>query len=86
MLKLKPTNIFDFYAPTGNSMKIADFGTPEKEIVKLSNTDSCLNGQEIPEENKNHSIWLYVLGGAVVVAGVFFYLNYKNRQEEDKLK
>ena len=86
MIKLKPTNIFDYYAPTGNSMKIADFGIAKKtapiETIAASNTQ----GPELPKNGKKDNTWLYILAGAVIIIGGICYIKYKKQKDEEKLK
>ena len=87
MLRLKPTNIFDFYAPTGGLSKIADFSMRQKKVItNLTSTPANRNyiGTYIPpnrlsspstpsnSNSNNHGI--HVLAGIVIVVVVLHYL------------
>ena len=85
-MKLKPSNIFDFYAPTGNSMKIADFGIAKKTVPTATITASNHQGPELPEGGKKDNTWLYILAGAVIIIGGICYINYKKRKDEEEMQ
>lgn len=83
MIKLKPSNIFDYYAPTGNSMKIANFGITKKTIPTTKVDASNNLGSELPNGGKKDNTWIYILAGAVIIIGGICYINYKKRQDEE---
>ena len=80
MIKIKPSNIFDFYAPTGNSTKIADYGFAKKEFVKPTITTASNPLLEIPIETKKDNTVLYVLFGVTAAIGIVLYLDYRERE------
>ncbi len=82
MTKLKPSNIFDYFAPTGNSTKIADFGISKKAIPAETIPTSNLVVPELPDGNKKDNTLLYILGGIVVVCGIAYLVNYANKKDE----
>ncbi len=86
MIKLKPTNIFDFYAPTGNSMKIADLGIAKKTVPTATIAASNHQGPELPEGDKKDNTWLYIIAGAVIIVGGICYINYKKRKDEEEMQ
>jgi LPXTG-motif cell wall-anchored protein len=85
MTKLKPSNIFDYFAPTGNSTKIADFGISKKAIPVESIPTSNLVVPELPDGSKKNNTWLYILAGAALVIGGIYFINYKKRKDEEKI-
>ena len=86
MTKLKPSNIFDYYAPTGKSMKIADFGISKKAIPAETIPTSNLVDPELPEGSKKNNNWLYVIAGAIFVIGGIYFINYQMRKVDDEIK
>ena len=94
MIRTKPSNIFDFYAPTGGAPKIADF------ISKASNSaatnpagqpiiasapttsGSASSSTNIPGNSGGDNTWKWVVGGIVV--GTIVYLIYDHYQEKKK--
>ncbi len=86
MIKLKPSNIFDFYAPTGNSSKIADHGFVRKEFHKPQITVPNHAIQEIPGKEKKDNTVLYILIGITVTIGLVLYLDYRDREIIKKIK
>jgi hypothetical protein len=82
MTKLKPSNIFDYFAPTGNSTKIADFGISKKAIPVETIPTSNLVVPELPYGNKKDNTLLYIFGGIVVVCGIAYLVNYANKKDE----
>ena len=86
MIKLKPTNIFQYYAPVGNSMKIADFGITKKTIPEVTIVASNTQGPELPNDGKKNNPWLYVLAGVAIVIGGICLINYINKKDEEEIK
>lgn len=86
MTKLKPSNIFDYYAPTGNSMKIADFGISKKAIPAETIPTSNLVYPELPDGSKKNYTLLYVLAGAILVIGGIYFINYQKRKVDDEIR
>ena len=82
MTKLKPSNIFDYYAPTGNSTKIADFGISKKAIPAETIPTSNLVIPELPDGNKKDNTLLYIFGGIVAVLGIAYVVNYVYTKKE----
>ena len=92
MIQIKPSNIFDFYAPTGGAAKIADF------ISKASNSaatnpagqpiiasapttsGSASSSTNIPGNSGGDNTWKWVVG--LVIAGTIGYLIYDYYQEK----
>lgn len=85
-MKLKPTNVFQFYAPTGNSMKIADFGITKKTIPTTALVDSNPQSPELPNGSKKDNTWIYILAGAVIIIGGICYINYKKKKDEEEMQ
>lgn len=86
MKKIKPSNIFDFYSPPGNSMKIADFGISNSVIEAPITAIASPIGQELPKVNKSDNTWLYILAGAVIIIGGICYIKYKNKKEKEDIQ
>lgn len=86
MQKIKPSNIFDFYSPPGNSMKIANFGIAKKTLPTETIVSSNPQGPELPEGGKKDNTWLYILAGAVIIVGGICYINYKKRKDEEEMQ
>ena len=86
MITLKPTNIFDYYAPTGNSMKIADFGIAKKTVPTATIAASNPQGPELPNSSKKDNTWIYILAGAVIIIGGICYINYRKQKDEEERK
>jgi hypothetical protein len=86
MLKIKPSNIFDFYSPPGNSMKIADFGISKKIIPTAAAVASNPQGPELPISGKKDNTWIYILAGAVIIIGGICYINYKKQKDEEEMQ
>ena len=86
MENLKPTNISSFYAHTGNSTKIADFGSAKKIVTSECLSPSTPPIPELPNRNKKDNTWLYILGGIVVVCCIAYLVNSANKKDEEKDK
>lgn len=86
MIKLKPTNIFDYYAPTGNSMRIADFEIAKRTIPTTAVVPSNTQGPELTHSSKKDNTWLYILAGAVIIVGGICYINYKKQKDEEQIQ
>ena len=83
MEKLKPTNISSFYAPTGNSMKIADFEISKKTVRTANITVPNPIASEFNKSKKNDNTWLYILTAAAIIIGGLCYMNYNNRKDDE---
>lgn len=86
MIKIKPSNIFDFYAPTGSSTKIADYGSAKKEISQPTITAASNPLLEIPIETKKDNTVFYILLGVTAAIGILLYLDYREREMIKKMK
>ena len=94
MTQLKPSNMFDFFAPSGGGAKIADFITKSSNSagtnpagqpiitsapVGAANINSTAN---IPDSSTGSNTWKWVLG--LALAGTIGYLAYVHYQEKKK--
>ena len=86
MIKIKPSNIFDFYAPTGSSTKIADYGFAKKEIISSPITAASNPLPEMPNGTKKDNTVLYILLGVTAAIGIVLYLDYREREMIKKMK
>lgn len=84
MIKLKPSNIFDFYAPTGSSTKIADYGFAKKEFIQSPITAASDPLPEITIETKKDNTFFYILLGVTATIGIVLYLDYREREKNKK--
>ena len=86
MMKQKPLNIFDFYAPTGSISKIADFGATIKKVATPSTIPSCeiIVSPNIPYGGKKDYTWTYILVGAIVIAGIVIAVKINRDETEEK--
>ena len=86
MIKIKPSNIFDFYAPTGNSTKIADYGFAKKEIIQPPISAASNPLSEMPNGEKKDNTVLYILLGVTAAIGIVLYLDYRESEIIRKMK
>ena len=86
MIKEKPSNITNFYAPTGSSTKIADYGFPKKEFIQPSTLAVSNSLTEIPNGTKKDNTVLYILLGVTAAIGIVLYLDYREREIIRKMK
>jgi hypothetical protein len=86
MIKIKPSNIFDFYAPTGSSTKIADYGFVKKEFVQPPITAASNPLPEMPNGTKKDNTVFYILLGVTAAIGIVLYLDYREREMIKKMK
>lgn len=97
MIQTKPSNIFDFFAPTGGAPKIADFtskisnsasisSAAQPIIASATTAQSNLNNPaNIPGNSKENNTWKWVLGvGIVAVIGYFIYDHFQEKNKKDK--
>jgi len=84
MIKLKPSNIFDFYAPTGSSTKIADYGFAKKEFIQPPITAESNPLPEMPTRTKKDNTVFYILLGVTAAIGIVLYLDYREREKNKK--
>ena len=86
MIKVKPSNISNFFAPTGSSTKIADYGFTKKEFSQPTVKTVSYPLQEIPIETKKDNTVLYILLGFTAAIGIVLYLDYREREIIRKMK
>ena len=86
MIKVKPSNISNFFAPTGSSTKIADYGFSKKEISQPPITAASNPLLEIPIETKKDNTVFYILLGVTAAIGIVLYLDYREREMIKKMK
>jgi hypothetical protein len=86
MEKIKPSNIFDFYSPPGNTMKIADFGIAKKTVPIVTIAASNPQGPELPTGGKKDNTWIYIIAGAVIIIGGICYINYRKQKDEEEMQ
>lgn len=85
MIKLKPSNIFQYYAPTGSVPKIADFA-----LLNNFKTETAAaviatgNSTDLPGIEKKDNIWGYILIGAVIIAGIAILVKINRDEEKEK--
>ena len=98
MIQLKPSNIFDFYAPTGGLSKIADFSLLQKKMSAESKSvpftrsiggmykvQAPLNSPPPSANSASDNTCTCVLIGLVIAVVVIHYL-VESSNEEDKEK
>lgn len=85
MIKLKPTNIFDFYAPTSSIAKIADFGKSTNKLNTALATSAPIINTTIglPNAGKKDNTWGYLLVGAAIITGIIAYHFYRKKEKEE---
>ncbi len=94
MIKLKPLQITDFYAPITNLTKIADFGksvsdaaasVPKKSIAPSVPSPivppNPVPINALPQQAKSNTL-IYALLVIVIVAGAVIIVNRSRRREE----
>jgi hypothetical protein len=95
MIKLKPANIFDFYAPTGGGSKIADFKAskcpptaPETAptfsgTIQIEFSPKVVGEALAPAKKINLGYW--IIGGMLVIgtAGYLFWY-YSDEQKKKR--
>lgn len=86
MIKVKPSNISNFFAPTGSSTKIADYGFAKKETISSPITAASNPLLEIPIETKKDNTVLYILLGVTAAIGIVLYLDHREREMIKKMK
>lgn len=100
MIKMKPANIFEFYAPTGGATKIADFkvSTAAPNSFGTNPNVSVTHQIEFPNNktvevvgSENKIKWGYWIIGGVFVLGTAAYLIWyysdaqkKKRRERER--
>ncbi len=94
MMKMKPANIFDFYAPTGGATKIADFKVSTSAPNSFGNTPN-VSGAKHMEFSTNKSVevvgsdnkikWGYwIIGGIIVLGTTAFLIWYYSEEQKRK--
>jgi hypothetical protein len=86
MIKVKPSNISNFFAPTGSSTKIADYGFAKKEIIQPPISAASNPLPEMPNGEKKDNTVLYILLGVTAAIGIVLYLDYREREMIKKMK
>ena len=99
MLRLKPTNIFDFYAPTGGLSKIADFSMRQKNMgatpasTTINGTSRSaysppplLSSPAVRTSSNSNQQWFYWLCGAVIIVAAIDYLAERSNEDEKNNK
>ena len=86
MLKVKPFNITNFFAPTVSSTKIANYGFEKKEMTQPPISTASNPLTEIPIETKNDNTAFYILLGVTAAIGIVLYLDYGEREMIKKMK
>lgn len=86
MIKEKPSNITNFFAPTGSSTKIADYGFAKKEFVQPPITAASNPVSVMPNGEKKGNTVLYILLGVTAAIGIVLYLDYREREIIRKIK
>lgn len=86
MIRTKPSNITNFFAPTGSSTKIADYGFEKKDFTQPPITATSNPLPEIPIETKKDNTVLYILLGVTAAIGIVLYLDYREREMIKKMK
>jgi len=98
MLRLKPTNIFDFFAPTGGSSKIADFSMRQKNMgatpasTTISGTSRStyspptISSPSVRTSSNSNHQWFYWLCGAVIIVAAIDYLAERSNEDEKNNK
>lgn len=86
MIKLKPSNIFDHYAPTGCVSKIANFGITIKKAATPAIIPSCeiLASPSLPNGGKKDYTWVYILGTVIVITGIIIAVKIHSDTKKDK--
>ncbi len=86
MLKLRPLNIFECYAPTGCVSKIANFGTTIKKATIPAIIPSCeiAVSQNLPNGGKKDYTWVYILGTVIVITGIIIAVKIHSETKKDK--
>jgi len=95
MLRLKPTNIFDFYAPTGGLSKIADFSMRQKNMGatptstpingasgSIYSPPTILSSPSLRTSSNSNNQWFYWLCGAVIIVAAIDYLAERSNEDE----
>jgi len=95
MLRLKPTNIFDFYAPTGGLSKIADFSMRQKNMGatptstpingasgSMYSPPTILSSPSVRASSNSNNQWFYWLCGAVIIIAAIDYLAERSNEDE----
>jgi len=98
-MKLKQSNIFDYWAPTDGKTKIADFGKNTTIITNSINTNkniisdvnsnpiiSTNNSQDtsLIESKNNTWFWISLIGGVILIGGIYLLNRYKIKEKENK--
>ena len=94
MIRMKPVNIFDFYAPTGGSTKIADFKVSQSPPIALE-TPPIVSGTYQIESTPNITgeyvvsarkiQWeSWVVGGILVLGTTVFLAWYYSDEQKRK--
>jgi len=86
MIKEKPSNITNFFAPTGSSTKIADYGFAKKEFTQPPITAASNPLPEMPNGGKKGNAVFYILLGVTAAIGIVLYLDYREREIIRKIK
>lgn len=86
MIKVKPSNISNFFAPTGSSTKIADYEFTKKEFSQPPITAASNSLPEMSNGEKKDNTVLYILLGVTAAIGIVLYLDYREREIIRKMK
>jgi hypothetical protein len=86
MIKVKPSNITNFYAPTGSSTKIADYGFAKKEFTQPPITAASNPLPEMPNGERKDNTVLYILLGVTAAISIVLYFDYREREMIKKMK
>ena len=96
MIQTKPSNIFDFYAPTGGAPKIADFTSKMSNSVSVSSvgqpiiasapvpSSNSSSAANIPSDSKGNNTWKWVIAGVIGVGIYLIYDHFKEKNKKDK--
>jgi hypothetical protein len=98
MMKIKPANIFDFYAPTGGATKIADFKMSNAVPNSIGNNPniSVAHQMEFPTNktvevvaSENKIKWGYWIFGGIFVLGttaflIWYYSEGQKRKRRER--
>jgi hypothetical protein len=94
MMKIKPANIFDFYAPTGGATKIADFKMSNAVPNSIGNNPniSVAHQMEFPTNktvevvaSENKIKWGYwIIGGIIAIGTTAYLVWYFSEEQKEK--